>query len=84
MLETVRARFSRGSFKPLEEINLPEGEEVSLSFRRGVDADEARDALTAVAGAWKGAVDGEALKRSIYASRKASARPAPRMRSAAC
>lgn len=79
MMETVRARFSRGSFKPLDEINLPEGEEVTLSFRRGVDAEEAHDALTAAAGAWKGAVDGEALKRSIYASRKANTRPAPRL-----
>ena len=79
MMETVRARFTRGSFKPIEEVNLPEGEEVTLSFRRGVDAEEARDALSAVAGAWKGAVDGEALKRSIYASRKANTRPAPRL-----
>ena len=79
MAEMVRARFSRGSFKPLEEINLREGEEVTLSFKRGVDAEEARDALSAVAGAWKGAVDGEALKRSIYASRKANTRPAPRL-----
>ncbi len=79
MAEMVRARFSRGSFKPLEEINLREGEEVTLSFKRGVDAEEARDALSAVAGAWKGAVDGEELKRSIYASRKANARPAPRL-----
>ena len=79
MMEMVRARFSRGAFEPLEEINLREGEEVTLSFKRGADADEARDALSAVAGAWKGAVDGEALKRSIYASRKANTRPAPRL-----
>ena len=79
MMETAQARFERGAFIPPEELSLPEGAEVTLSFRRTADEEKARDAMQSVAGAWKCIVDGEALKRDIYASRKANTRPAPRL-----
>lgn len=68
MVRTIRARFSKGVFEPLEpEVTtaLHEGEEVLLTV--STPASGEADSIAGTAGAWKGLVDGETLKRHIYA-----------------
>lgn len=70
MVRTIRARFSKGVFEPLEpEVTtaLHEGEEVLLTV--STPASGEADPIAGTAGAWKGLVDGETLKRHIYADR---------------
>ena len=78
MLRTVRARFSGGSFLPLEELNFAEGEEVLISFD-DLAPGESSSVEDSGAGGWQGLVDTEQLKRDIYASRQMQTRPAPKL-----
>ena len=67
MLRTIRARLSNGVFESLEPeaiVGLREGDEVLLTVSAPV-SDEATDPLGGTAGAWKGLVDGEALKSRL-------------------
>ena len=78
MGDTFRARVRGGMLEPLDRIELPEGEEVTVTI---VDSPSVRD-LTAFArarGGWRGTVDAEALIRNIYESRLVSTRPEPRL-----
>ena len=81
MIRTIRARFSKGVFEPLEpavaEI-IKEGEEVTLTIESGVTPAPG-DPLRETAGAWRGLIDGEALKEAIYRDRDLVTRPAVRM-----
>jgi len=78
MSRMIRARVRGGVLEPLEDIQLPEGQEVTLTI-----ADEpSRDSLGAfrrAAGGWKGTIDAEALIRHIYADRLIATRPEPRL-----
>ena len=81
MVRTIRARFSKGVFEPLEPeatTVLHEGEEVLLTVSTPA-VDDLADAIAGTAGAWKGLVDGEALKRHIYADRLVTTRPPARL-----
>jgi predicted DNA-binding antitoxin AbrB/MazE fold protein len=76
MVRTIRARFSKGVFEPLEpDVNgiLNEGDEVLIMVSTPIEP-EAPDPLVASAGGWKGLVDAEALKRHIYADRLVATR----------
>jgi predicted DNA-binding antitoxin AbrB/MazE fold protein len=78
MGSTIRARFSDGALKPLEALELKEGEEVTItivssSSRAGTDW------LERTAGGWAGLVDAEELKREIYNSRLIATRTEPRL-----
>jgi predicted DNA-binding antitoxin AbrB/MazE fold protein len=78
MGSTIRARFSDGALKPLEALELKEGEEVTItivssSSRAGTDW------LERTAGGWAGLVDAEELKREIYDSRLIATRTQPRL-----
>lgn len=75
---TVRARFTKGVFKPLRRIALPENEEVTLEIVRVPTDKDIRLAITA-AGGWKGLNDREQLIRDIYAHRLIKTRPEPRL-----
>jgi predicted DNA-binding antitoxin AbrB/MazE fold protein len=78
MGDTFRARVRGGMLEPIDRIELPEGEEVTVTI---VDLPSARD-LTAFArarGRWRGTVDADALIRNIYESRLVSTRPEPRL-----
>ncbi len=69
VVRTIRARFSKGVFEPLEpEVTtaLHEGEEVLLTVSTPASSDLA-DPIAGTAGAWTGLVDGETLKRHIRA-----------------
>jgi predicted DNA-binding antitoxin AbrB/MazE fold protein len=81
VVRTIRARFSKGVFEPLEpEVTtaLHEGEEVLLTVSTPASGDLA-DPIAGTAGAWKGLVDGETLKRHIYADRLVTTRPPARL-----
>ncbi len=73
MPQTVRARYAGGALRPLEALNLSEGDEVLISVdalkpsKRLVDGNMG-------AGGWAGLVDAEQLKRDIYASRQVQTR----------
>ncbi len=75
---TIRARVRGGALEPLEELDLPEGSEVTitiLDLPSGGDEGASRRA----AGGWKGLVDAETLIRNIYADRLIATRPEPRL-----
>jgi predicted DNA-binding antitoxin AbrB/MazE fold protein len=77
VVRTIRARFSKGVFEPLEPESttvLHEGEEVLLTVSTRAANDRA-DAIAGTAGAWGGLLDGETLKRHIYADRLVTTRP---------
>ena len=69
MVRTIRAKFSRGVFEPLEPADagmVREGQEVLNPIRD-------------TAGGWKDLIDADALKRNIYADRVVSTRPDVRL-----
>ncbi len=68
MGSTIRARFSHGTLKPLEAVELREGDEVTITIVSS-RAESGGDWLDRTAGGWAGLVDTEELKREIYDSR---------------
>jgi len=74
---TIKARFSRGVLKPLEPVELSEGEEVTVTI--AAPYKRHADWLGRTAGGWAGFVDAEKLKRDIYESRSLITRPEPRL-----
>jgi predicted DNA-binding antitoxin AbrB/MazE fold protein len=77
MGSTIRARFSHGTLKPLEAVELREGEEVTITIVSS--RPESADWLDRTAGGWAGLVDAEELKREVYASRLIATRTEPRL-----
>ena len=75
MSKTIKARFRNGVIEPLEEIELKEGEEFSLTIVRVPEISEDGDAFSESRGGWKGLIDCEELKRNIYADRLIHTRP---------
>jgi predicted DNA-binding antitoxin AbrB/MazE fold protein len=75
-MHTIRARFARGALKPLETLDLDEGQEVTVSIVDRTPTHPGRG-MRAAAGAWKGTHDPERLKREIYAARRLTSRPRP-------
>lgn len=77
MVRTIRAKFSRGVFEPLEPTAVEmvrEGEEVLITISTepaGLAGDPIRD----TASGWKDLIDADALKRNIYADRLVATRP---------
>ena len=77
MIKTIMARFSKGVFEPLEPeatTVLHEGVEVLLTVSTAATGDLA-DPIAGTADAWRGLVDGETLKRHVYADRLVTTRP---------
>lgn len=79
MYRTIKARFTKGVLVPLEELRLSEGQEVRISLddKPLLTTEEKLEGLKSVAGAWKGKVDGEALKEGIYDARRIGSRLPP-------
>jgi len=75
---TIKARFAGGVLKPLETLELPEGEEVTITIV-AVPSKAHADWLARTAGGWVGLIDGEKLKREIEESRSLLTRQAPRL-----
>lgn len=78
MSTTIKARFSEGVLKPLGEVELKEGEEVSVTITP-LPRPSGDDWLEKTAGSWVGLIDSERLKREIYESRLLANRPEPRL-----
>lgn len=81
MVRTIRAKFSRGVFEPLEPAAagmVPEGQEVLITISTE-SAALAGDPIRDTAGGWKDLVDADALKRNIYTDRLVSTRPDARL-----
>jgi predicted DNA-binding antitoxin AbrB/MazE fold protein len=79
MAKEFRARVSNGVLKPLEAVDLKEGEEVKVIVAERPKGKGMIEALRASAGGWKGLIDAEELKRNIYADRLISTRPEPKL-----
>ena len=75
MSKTIKARFRNGLIEPLEEIELEEGEEFTLTIVRVPEISEDSDAFSKSRGGWKGLIDCEELKRNIYRDRLLHTRP---------
>lgn len=78
MGNTIRARVRGGRLEPVEEVDLPEGKEVTVTIVR-VSTEGAEDAFERAAGGWKGLIDAEELIANIYRDRLVSTRPIPRL-----
>lgn len=76
MSGTIRARIKGGLIEPLEQMDLPEGQEVMVTILTLPTASD-REAFQRSAGQWKGTLDAEMLIRNIYADRLVSTRPVP-------
>ena len=78
MRSTVRARVKAGMLELLENIDLPEGAEVTVTI---LDEPSIRDreAFRRAAGGWKDTVDADTLIKNIYESRLLSTRPVPKL-----
>jgi hypothetical protein len=76
MMKTIKAKFSHGSFIPLDpppaEL-VHEGDEVLLAVIPICPASDL--ILSETAGSWKSLVDAEEMTRNIYADRLVSTRP---------
>ena len=73
--KTIKARFRNGFIEPLEEVELEEGEEFTLTIVRLPEAKTDKDAFRESKGGWKGLIDCEELKRNIYEDRLIHTRP---------
>jgi len=73
MAGTIRGRVKSGMLEPLETLNLPKGQEVTVTI---LDVPSARDvdAFRRSAEGWKGTIDAEDLIKNIYADRTPFAR----------
>lgn len=79
MYRTIKAKFTNGALVPLEELQLSEGQEVRISLddKPFLTTEEKLERLKSAAGAWKGKVDVEALKKEIYEARRLGSRLPP-------
>jgi len=78
MGKTIRARFSKGVIKPLEEVDVADGKEVFVTIVE-VPTSSKKDAFERSAGGWKGTIDAEKLIKDIYSDRLISTRKAPKL-----
>ncbi len=78
MGSTIRARFSGGNLKPLETVDLKEGDEVTITIVSS-HSNSTADWLERTAGGWAELVDAEQLKRDISESRLIGTRAEPRL-----
>jgi predicted DNA-binding antitoxin AbrB/MazE fold protein len=81
MTRTIRARFSKGVFEPLEPTVgelINEGEEVMLTIETRA-ATPSGDPVQDTAGGWRGLIDAETFKEAIYHDRLIATRPPAKM-----
>lgn len=79
MGKTIKARYTKGVIEPLEEVDIPEGKEISITIIDIPPVIREKDAFERSAGAWKGTIDAEKLIENIYADRLLSTREEPKL-----
>jgi predicted DNA-binding antitoxin AbrB/MazE fold protein len=75
MIQTIKARYHQGKIEPLEPLELDEGAEVVVTVSSDAPPPSGQDTILATAGAWKDALDCEALEEDVYESRLLQTRP---------
>jgi predicted DNA-binding antitoxin AbrB/MazE fold protein len=76
MAKQLRARVGRGVLELLEDIDLPEGKEVTVTIFDAPSRVD-KEAFRRSVGGWKGTIDAETLIKNTYADRLVSTRPVP-------
>jgi len=76
MGKTIKAKFSNGVIKPLEEVKIAEGEEITVTIIE-TPSEASGDAFGRSAGGWRGTINAEELIKGIYDDRLVSAREVP-------
>ena len=79
MGKTFRAKFANGVIEPLEELDLTEGEEITVTITEIPKPSGEKNGFESSAGGWKGTVDADKLIKDIYADRLVSTRKAPEL-----
>ncbi len=74
MGRTIKARFTKGVFKPLEKVDITEGKEFTITVPEEPEGRRFLDALQVTAGGWKDTIDCEELIKNIYTDRLISTR----------
>ena len=79
MIESIKARYSKGVIVPMEALDIEEGADLSITIDiRPPLSDEERINLTkSAAGSWKGSGDPGELKRTLYEARLRGSRVQP-------
>ena len=81
-MKNIKAKYSKGVIKPLEKIEISEGEEITIRIVKVSSRKKRKsfvEALKATAGGWKDLIDCDALKRNIYNDRLITTRPEVRL-----
>jgi len=73
LLKTIKARYRNGLIEPLEEIDLDDGAEITITVSE--PSHVSRDGLERSFGGWKGLIDAEEFLKNVYADRRISTRP---------
>ena len=77
MLKIIRAIYRNGLIEPLEEIDLADGVEITITLEEispSLSAAERRERFLSSAGSWKDIVDEEFLPQ-VYRQRNLHTRP---------
>ena len=72
MSKAIKAIYRNGLIEPLEEIELPDGAEITITVSEGKCISE--NGLDRSFGGWKGLIDAEEFLRNVYADRDISTR----------
>ncbi len=76
MPREMKAKYIHGKLEPMEDLELPEGAEVTISVKPpAYDPEAFRAMLKRTAGAWEGKLDIDAYLKDLYESRRSSAPP---------
>lgn len=74
MTRTIRARFRGGVLEPMDRIDLPEGEEVTVTITKEPSGEDV-EAFRKAAGSWRKTMpEAKTFIRQVYASRRAGTR----------
>ena len=76
MSTTIRARIKGGVIELLEQVDLPEGQDIMITIITPPSSPDS-EAFRNSAGRWQGTMDADTLIRNIYTDRLLSHRPIP-------
>jgi predicted DNA-binding antitoxin AbrB/MazE fold protein len=76
MTTTIRARIRGGVIEPLEQVDLPEGQDIMVTILTPPSRADV-ETFHRSAGRWQGTFDPQTLIDKIYANRLVASRPAP-------